>query len=85
MTFIEPPDHRLVNDGRKLLIELGAMAPENSPKTEDDQANPWLNALPFEKGRLQSSGLTKIGQQMAKMPIHPRLARMILGGAHLAC
>ncbi len=23
--FIEPPDHRLVNDGRKLLIELGAM------------------------------------------------------------
>jgi ATP-dependent helicase HrpA len=22
--FIEPPDHRLVNDGRKLLVELGA-------------------------------------------------------------
>ncbi len=21
--FIEPPDHRLVNDGRKLLVELG--------------------------------------------------------------
>lgn len=83
--FIEPPDHRLVNDGRKLLIELGAMAEKNSPKTEDDQANPSLashNASPFEKGRLQSSGLTKIGQQMAKMPIDPRLARMILGGAH---
>src|SRR5690606_24325364 len=83
--FIEPPDHRLVNDGRKLLIELGAMAEKNSPKTEDDQENPSLaaqNASPFEKGRLQSSGLTKIGQQMAKMPIDPRLARMILGGAH---
>ncbi|MDM1343119.1 ATP-dependent RNA helicase HrpA [Acinetobacter pseudolwoffii] len=78
--FIEPPDHRLVNDGRKLLIELGAMAEKNSPKTEDDQANP--SKSPFEKGRLQSSGLTKIGQQMAKMPIDPRLARMILGGAH---
>lgn len=23
--FIEPPDFRLVNDGRKLLIELGAL------------------------------------------------------------
>ena len=55
--FIEPPDHRLVNDGRKLLVELGAM---NEKKAE----------------------LTKIGQMMAKMPIDPRLARMILGGAH---
>src|SRR5690606_27024509 len=38
----------------------------------------------FNNGVLQSKGdtLTKIGQQMAKMPIDPRLARMILGGAH---
>jgi ATP-dependent helicase HrpA len=55
--FIEPPDHRLVNDGKKLLVELGALV----------------------EGK---SGLTKIGQQMAKMPIDPRLSRMILGGAH---
>ena len=55
--FIEPPDHRLVNDGRKLLIELGAMSEKKNE-------------------------LTKIGYQMAKMPIDPRLARMILGGAH---
>ncbi|MBF7682500.1 ATP-dependent RNA helicase HrpA [Acinetobacter sp. B5B] len=55
--FIEPPDHRLVNDGRKLLIELGAL---NDKKTT----------------------LTKVGQMMAKMPIDPRLARMIVGGAH---
>jgi len=55
--FIEPPDYRLVNDGRKLLIELGAL----------------------EEGH---DRLTKIGQQMARMPIDPRLSRMILGGAH---
>lgn len=55
--FIEPPDHRLVNDGRKLLIELGALSEKKNE-------------------------LTKIGYQMAKMPIDPRLARMILGGAH---
>ncbi len=75
----------MVNDGRKLLIELGAMAEKNSPRTLDDQANPSLRRItphPSEKGRLQSSGLTKIGQQMAKMPIDPRLGRIILGGAH---
>jgi ATP-dependent helicase HrpA len=55
--FIEPPDHRLVNDGRKLLIELGAL---NERKDE----------------------LTKVGQTMSKMPIDPRLARMLVGGAH---
>lgn len=55
--FIQPPDHRLVGDGRKLLVELGALV--------EGQA-----------------GLTKIGQHMAKMPIDPRLSRMILGGAH---
>ncbi len=57
--FIEPPDHRLVNDGRKLLIELGAY----SEKKDE---------------------LTKIGLMMARMPIDPRLSRMILGGAHFA-
>lgn len=55
--FIEPPDYRLVNDGRKLLIELGALSDKKST-------------------------LTKVGQMMARMPIDPRLARMIVGGAH---
>lgn len=61
--FIEPPDHRLVNDGKKLLVELGALSEKGNEKK-------------------QGSKLTKIGQMMAKMPIDPRLARMILGGAH---
>lgn len=55
--FIEPPDYRLVNDGRKLLIELGA----------------------YNEGK---EALTKVGQMMAKMPIDPRLSRMLIGGAH---
>src|SRR5690606_7256359 len=77
--FIEPPDHRLVNDGRKLLIELGAMAEKNSPQVSDEKQSATPSS--FKKGETQG-GLTKIGQQMAKMPIDPRLARMILGGAH---
>lgn len=78
--FIEPPDHRLVNDGRKLLVELGAMTEKNAPKTSVDQEGPEKAAL--SKKGAGGDSLTKIGQQMAKMPIDPRLARMILGGAH---
>ncbi|WP_410487492.1 ATP-dependent RNA helicase HrpA [Acinetobacter sp. SAAs470] len=72
--FIEPPDHRLVNDGRKLLIELGAMSVKSQQISTESK-------LAVKKAQPITS-LSKIGQQMAKMPIDPRLARMILGGAH---
>ena len=80
--FIEPPDHRLVNDGRKLLIELGAMTDKklNPPESPFDKGG--LPKAPLSKKGVGGDSLTKIGQQMAKMPIDPRLARMILGGAH---
>ena len=86
--FIEPPDLRLVNDGRKLLIELGAMTEKKAPLAEKGAAGDSAASNPskssISKGGPQDKGdsLTKIGQQMAKMPIDPRLARMILGGAH---
>ncbi|WP_374668077.1 ATP-dependent RNA helicase HrpA [Acinetobacter sp.] len=85
--FIEPPDHRLVNDGRKLLIELGALSERKSnPPLAAKDASPvekgGLEKAPLSKRGVGGDSLTKIGQQMAKMPIDPRLARMILGGAH---
>lgn len=70
--FIEPPDYRLVNDGRKLLLELGALTA--TTKTEQKK-----NA---KQQRSTPSNLTKIGQMMAKMPIDPRLARMLVAGQH---
>ena len=71
--FIEPPDFRLVNDGRKLLIELGALS-EHPPQS------PLLRSSASQGG--SKGGLTKVGQMMARMPIDPRLARMLIGGAH---
>ncbi|WP_202405697.1 MULTISPECIES: ATP-dependent RNA helicase HrpA [Halomonadaceae] len=50
--FIDPPDKRLVNDGYKLLEELGAV----------------------DRGRK----VTKAGRRMARLPVDPRLARMLL-------
>lgn len=68
--FIEPPDYRLVNDGRKLLIELGALPFETQTQAKK------------HKKHGHQTGLTKIGQLMAKMPIDPRLARMLVAGQY---
>lgn len=70
--FIEPPDYRLVNDGRKLLMELGAL--KEQTKT--------LQKKQLKAKRMQSGELTKVGEMMAKMPIDPRLARMLIAGHH---
>ncbi len=83
--FIEPPDFRLVNDGRKLLIELGALTDKKAPLSQKgvggDSSRDNPPQSPFTKGGSPDS-LTKVGQMMARMPIDPRLARMLIGGAH---
>ncbi|MDU6102390.1 MAG: helicase-related protein, partial [Acinetobacter sp.] len=43
--FIEPPDFRLVNDGRKLLIELGAL---NEKKNELTKVGQMMARMPID-------------------------------------
>ena len=75
--FIEPPDSRLVTDGHKLLDELGAITSKSEP----------AEVKPSNKRRqgLDHLRLTHTGQQMAQMPIDPRLARMLVGGSDFDC
>ncbi|GAJ75242.1 LOW QUALITY PROTEIN: ATP-dependent helicase HrpA [Vibrio sp. JCM 18905] len=55
--FVEAPDKRNIQDGVRLLEELGAINSEvKDPKKR----------------------LTSIGRQLARLPIDPRLARMVL-------
>lgn len=70
--FITPPDFRLINDANKLLHELSAI--EDKPTKTDNK-----------KHRNKPVTLTKIGKQMAKMPIDPRLARMLIAGDEFGC
>ncbi|TDB54590.1 ATP-dependent RNA helicase HrpA [Photorhabdus khanii subsp. guanajuatensis] len=63
--FVQPPDKRNIQDGVRLLEELGAI----------DQ-----NAT--VKGNYR---LTLIGQQLAQLPVDPRLARMVLEARHHGC
>lgn len=53
--FLDAPDSRFVNDGLRLLEELGAVTEERV--------------------------LTPIGKQLAKFPVDPRIARMLLEGS----
>lgn len=76
--FITPPDLRLVNDGRKLLHELGALS-DVPTKTA------FKKALKGQTSKQKHSALTDIGKKMARMPIDPRLARMLIAGHEFAC
>ncbi|ENM3740805.1 ATP-dependent RNA helicase HrpA [Vibrio cholerae] len=62
--FVEAPDKRNIQDGVRLLEELGAI---------NDQ-------IKDPKKRL-----TESGKQLARLPIDPRLARMMLEASKLGC
>lgn len=57
--FIDPPPTKMINDGLRLLEEIGAL----------DQAQK----------------LTNIGQQLAQLPIDPRIGRMVIASGELHC
>ncbi|KQR22703.1 ATP-dependent RNA helicase HrpA [Agreia sp. Leaf335] len=65
--FLQPPESRGIKDGLDLLTELGALrtaTPENGTvKTKTPDAQPRL---------------TRIGRDLARLPIEPRFARMVI-------
>ncbi|MEK6199398.1 ATP-dependent RNA helicase HrpA [Psychrobacter sp. P11G5] len=77
--FIEPPDSRLVTDGHKLLDELGAIT------SKDEATSTKQTNKPKPKKGLDHLSLTPTGQKMARMPIDPRLARMLVAGSDFDC
>ncbi len=52
--FLDPPQKRAVDEGYRVLEELGAISEDGT--------------------------LTQLGEQLGRLPLDPRLARMILGG-----
>ncbi len=68
--FIDPPDPRSVHDGLQLLLELDAIEKHDGPSRR--------------KG-LAGYRLTDQGRIMARMPIDPRLSRMLIEARHHGC
>lgn len=62
--FIDPPDHRSIGDGIRVLEELSAVDPAQAGTSR------WLTAL---------------GRRLARLPVDPRLGRMILAAHDLGC
>ncbi|PCD86413.1 ATP-dependent RNA helicase HrpA [Vibrio mediterranei] len=62
--FVEAPDKRNIQDGVRLLEELGAI----NDKAKDPKKR-----------------LTPIGRKLARLPIDPRLARMVIEAPRLGC
>jgi ATP-dependent helicase HrpA len=61
--FLDPPDAKAIQDGYETLFELGAI---HGPKDEDRKE--W-----------GSGEITEIGRRMSRMPLDPRVARMLIG------
>ena len=69
--FLDAPDRRAVRDGVALLVEIGALAQDR----EAEDAAPASSQY----------RLTGIGRDLARLPIDPRLGRMLLEAEHLGC
>lgn len=69
--FLDAPDRRAVRDGVALLVEIGALAQGSG--TED--ATPASSQY----------RLTGIGRDLVRLPIDPRLGRMLLEAERLGC
>ena len=89
--FVDAPDKRHIQDGVKLLEELGAIQPKKyksrdgarlPTRAKDVSAN--KNGTRYETCASESTEkkqgweLTPIGRQLAQLPVDPRLAKMLL-------
>ena len=86
--FVEPPDRRNIKAGTDLLEELGAITAEAAPQRRTDGASARPDRMTSRQGeRRPQPGvrLTAVGKRLARLPIDPRLGRMILEAERLGC
>ena len=94
--FVDAPDKRHIQDGVKLLEELGAIQPKKIKSYKNDGARFPMRAqnLTDESTRQETRAnestekkqgweLTAIGRQLAQLPVDPRLAKMLISAVNL--
>jgi ATP-dependent helicase HrpA len=84
--FIDPPDARSIADGLRLLFELGAIKERGTAhgagRTQEG-AGPERGS---DAGKSESGvELTDIGRLMARIPLDPRLSRMLIEAREEGC
>ncbi|MDD2700055.1 MAG: ATP-dependent RNA helicase HrpA [Sideroxydans sp.] len=81
--FIEPPGSRAIADGYQLLHELNAIERNENPPAQQE-----ATALPPSGGKLEGGSnyrLTPLGHELAKLPLDPKIARLLLAGKQYQC
>ncbi len=88
--FIEPPTPRMIADGYQLLSELGAITDKDATpaKGEETVALPPSRGGERREGALEGGNariLTPLGHELAKLPLDPKIARLLLAGRQYQC
>ncbi|MBW2408336.1 MAG: ATP-dependent RNA helicase HrpA [Deltaproteobacteria bacterium] len=89
--FIDRPDAKSINDGFNLLIELGAITRKHGARTEEQRTKSRAQGAGGEltdaSGAKRPSQfvLTETGRVMARIPLDPRLSRMLIEADELGC
>jgi ATP-dependent helicase HrpA len=71
--FIEPPTPRMIADGYQLLSELNAICDLPSPAGGRGDGGEGLRRL------------TPLGHELAKLPLDPKIARLLIAGRQYQC
>jgi len=72
--FIDPPSPKSIKDGFDTLKELGAI-----------QKKPKKNSRPDKTFDKKQYNLTRTGRIMAKIPVDPKLSRILIGAQENGC
>jgi ATP-dependent helicase HrpA len=75
--FVDPPDPRQVADGVRLLEELQAFDQSYAASAPEGGTAP--------RRRGQGRRLTAYGRMLARLPVDPRLGRMLIEAGRLGC
>ncbi len=91
LPFLDPPPARALDEARRLLVDLGALAsfpriglapppPTETGERPDGSPAPAASGEPGGTGSPAGALLvpTDAGREMVALPLHPRLARMVL-------
>ncbi len=93
--FLDPPRSEAIRDGYKTLVEIGALGPKKGtgpfcakPGT-DRRLVAGLSGKrglsPFSDPLDDDHALTEIGRRLARLPVDPRIGRMILAACDENC
>ena len=79
--WLEPPDPKALERAEALLQDLGAVGPVSASVAGLGEAGPGSPP----PATTMALGITALGRQMLRFPVHPRYARMFLAAQDRGC